>query len=271
MNRVSAKNLGEGLYKLRKLLLESGYSIQTASWQGTKEPPTFLEILHADLVAKMSDDSKDASKICQATQPWADTHFEERVGGKPLNPPPSHVMWLKDTDNYLSGQAFSHSYPERMWAPKTQGIRFQTGNLGDAVELLKKDPTTRQCYVPMWFPEDLVAANQGERVPCSFGWHFLLRGDELHCSYHMRSCDVVRHLHNDLYFANRLCLWIKDQANLNCKMGYLHFSSTSLHCFKNDKYMLNNMVKEYQNIDQPNKNKDEEIARKYVEYMTGGR
>ena len=54
-------------------------------------------------------------------------------------------------------------------------------------------------------------------------------------------------------------------------MGYLHFSSTSLHCFKNDKYMLNNMVKEYQNIDQPNKNNHEEIARRYVRYMAGGR
>lgn len=274
MNRVSAKNLGEGLYKLRKLLLESGYSIQTASWQGTKEPPTFLEILHADLVAKMSDDPKDASKICQATQPWADTHFKERVGGEPLNPPPSHVMWLKDTDNYLSGQAFSHSYPERMWAPKTQGIRFQTGNLGDAVELLKKDRTTRQCYVPMWFPEDIVAANQGERVPCSFGWHFLVRNNELHCSYHMRACDVVRHLHNDLYFANRLCLWLNEQADLHCGMGYLHFSSTSLHCFLDDKYMLGNMVQEYEGVSQSKttqqNNNDEEIARRYLEYMAGG-
>lgn len=272
MNRVSAENLGEGLYKLRRLLLESGYSIQTASWQGTKEPPTFLEILHADLVAKMSDDPKDASKICQATQPWADTHFEERVGGQPLNPPPSHVMWLKDTDNYLSGQAFSHSYPERMWAPKVPGIRFQTGNLGDAVELLKKDRTTRQCYVPMWFPEDIIAANQGERVPCSFGWHFLVRNNELHCSYHMRACDVVRHLHNDLYFANRLCLWLNKQADLHCEMGYLHFSSTSLHCFLDDKYMLNNMIKQYQGGQAPReqKNNDEEIARRYVQYMAGG-
>ena len=138
MNRVTGRNLGEGLYKLRQLLLLQGYEIQTASWQGTKEPPTFLEVLHADLVAKMSDDPEHASNICKATQPWADIHFKERVGGKPLNPPPSHVMWLKDTDQYLSGEAFSHSYPERMWAPKTNGIRFETGNLGDAVSLQKR-------------------------------------------------------------------------------------------------------------------------------------
>ena len=35
--------------------------------------------------------------------------------------------------------------------------------------------------------------------------------------------------------------------------------------------MINNMVKEYKNIDQPNKNNDEEIARRYVRYMAGGR
>ena len=244
MNSVRGRTLGEGLKKLRHLLLTQGYTIQTESWQGTDAPPVFLEVLHADLVAPMSNDAQEASDDVGATQPWADVHFDERTGGKPLNPPPSHTMWLKDTDKYLSGKAFSHSYPERMWAPKSQGIRFQTGNLGDAVELLKKDPSTRQCYVPMWFPEDIVAANLGERVPCSFGWHFMLRGDQLHCSYHMRSCDVVRHLHNDLYFANRLTMWMIEKSGLDCKVGYLHFSSTSLHCFENDRFALNQLTKD---------------------------
>lgn len=244
MNRVSGRTLGEGLTNLRRLLYRQGYEIQTASWQGTEEPPVFLEILHADLVAPMYTHASVASDDLKASQPWADVHFEERTGGEPLNPPPSHTMWLKDTDKYLSGKAFSHSYPERMWAPSMDGIRFKTGNLGDGVELLKKDPTTRQCYVPMWFPEDIVAANQGERVPCSFGWHFMLRGDQLHCSYHMRSCDVVRHLHNDLYFANRLTQWMIDQSGIEAQVGYLHFSSTSLHCFANDRWALGKLIGE---------------------------
>jgi len=198
----------------------------------------------------MYSNAKRASDELEASQPWADVHFRERVGGEPLNPPPSHTMWLKDTEKYMSGAndtAFSHSYPERMWAPSVDGIRFKTGNLGDAVELLKKDSTTRQCYVPMWFPEDIVAANAGERVPCSFGWHFLERGGQLHCSYHMRSCDVVRHLHNDLYFANRLTMWMIEQSGMDVKPGYLHFSSTSLHCFANDRFALRRLsgVTEY--------------------------
>lgn len=247
MNKVYGTDLGEGLYKLRHLLYHQGYEIQTERWQGQEEPPRFLEILHADLVAKMSDNEEECSTLTNATQPWARTHFEERVSGIPYNPPPSHTMWLKDTDQYLSGKTFSHSYPERMWCDKnTDGIRFKWGNLEDAVSLLKKEPFTRQCYIPMWFPEDLTAANMGERVPCSFGWHFINRGDELHCSYHMRSCDVVRHLHNDLYFANCLALWLIDNSGLDVKPGYLHFSSSSLHCFANDRYPLELLIKSYE-------------------------
>lgn len=244
MNRVSGRTLREGLRSLRRLLYTQGYNIQTGTWQGTEAPPIFLEILHADLIAPMYNDRNIASDEIGASQPWADVHFEERTGGVPLNPPPSHTMWLKDTEKYMSKnqEAFSHSYPERMWAPSMDGIRFKTGNLGDAVNLLKKDPTTRQCYVPMWFPEDIVAANLGERVPCSFGWHFMERGGQLHCSYHMRSCDVVRHLHNDLYFANRLTMWMIEQSGLSVEPGYLHFSSTSLHCFENDRFALKNLI-----------------------------
>lgn len=245
MNRVSGRHLGEGLNNLRKRLRDHGYTIQSKSWQGTEDPPTFLEILHADLVAPMSNDIDKLSDMLGADQPWATLHFLERVGGEPLNPPPSHKIWLKNTDDYLSSpEAFSHSYPERMWGNKGKGIRFDNANLDAAVELLKKEPDTRQCYIPMWFPEDLTAANQGERVPCSFGWHVMKRGDQLHCSYHMRSCDVVRHLHNDLYFANRLVLWLNEEANLGLDMGYLHFSSSSLHCFENDRYTLNKLIKE---------------------------
>ena len=245
MHRVGGRNLGEGLTALRRCLFDHGYTIQTERWQGKEKPPLMLEILHADLIAKMSNSMAEASDIVKASQPWASEHFAERVGGIPLNPPPSHIKWLTGTNEYLSGKAFSHSYPERMWCDRSRdGIRFKWGNLSDAVKLLKQEPFTRQCYIPMWFPEDLSAACEGERVPCSFGWHVINRAGQLHMSYHMRSCDVVRHLHNDLYFANCLALWLNEQAELDLEMGYLHFSSTSLHCFENDRYALEQLIKE---------------------------
>jgi len=243
-NHVLGADLKTGLKELRRILFERGYEIQTERWQGGTDHPEFLEILHADLLCPMTNDAKDASDQLNATQPWADTHFDERVSGIPYNPPPSHSMWLKDTDKYLMDEAFSHSYPERMWCDKERdGIRFKWGNLDTAVELLKKENNTRQCYIPMWFPEDLTAAAQGERVPCTFGWHFMLRHGYLHCSYHMRSCDVVRHLHNDLYFANRLAMWLIEKAGIDAVPGMLHFSSTSLHCFTVDRYSLEQMIK----------------------------
>jgi len=245
------KDLKTGLHILRKALLEHGYVTETERWQGATEHPAFIEILHADIQAEMYNNALQASEGLQASQPWADIHFSERVDGIPCNPPPSHSMWLKDTDKYLMDEAFSHSYPERMWQNNgerakagilNKGIRFNIGNLNDAVSLLKKEPTTRQCYIPIWFPEDIVAANLGERVPCTFGWHFMLRHGKLHCSYHMRSCDVMRHLHNDLYFANRLCMWLIEEAELDAVPGTLHFSATSLHCFEVDKYGLEQLV-----------------------------
>ena len=94
-------NLKQGLHNLRKDLLDNGYEIETERWQGGTDHPGFLEILHADMQAQMYDSQSTASEELNASQPWADIHFQERVGGEPLNPPPSHSMWLKDTDNIL--------------------------------------------------------------------------------------------------------------------------------------------------------------------------
>ena len=246
--QIMAMNLSEGIYKARKALLTMGSTVKTQIWQGKEDPPSFIEFLHMSLCVAMAQSEEEASYETGADQPWASTHFAERVSGEPLNPPPSHTMWLTKTEEYLSEntQAFSHSYPERLW-PKTlipSGIRFETADLSTAVEVLKKDPTTRQCYIPLYFPEDLSASLAGERVPCTLGWHFIIRDNRLHCFYPMRSCDAIRHFHNDLYFANCLGLWLLRSASIkDVTMGSLHFSATSFHCFENDRYTLEKLTR----------------------------
>ena len=89
--------LKEGLHNLRKDLLENGYEIETERWQGGTDHPGFLEILHADIQAQMYEFATEASMELNASQPWADLHFQERVGGEPLNPPPSHSMFRDDS------------------------------------------------------------------------------------------------------------------------------------------------------------------------------
>ena len=147
--------------------------------------------------------------------PWAQDHLEERLSGIPLNPPPSNEWWpfaQKSNDRFKKKTQFSHTYPERLWTPKLKGIRYEYGDMNDVVEMLRKEPYTRQAFLPMWFPEDTGAVH-GERVPCTIGYHFIRRDDVMHLTYYIRSCDYLRHLRDDVYFNMHI---------------------VSLHCFKNE-------------------------------------
>jgi thymidylate synthase len=225
--------LDKAIKNLRQDLLSFGKEIITNNWQGTQNPPAFLELINAGFEAKMPETLSVMTQQCKPALPWAETHFAERVSGIPFNPPPSHVQWLKGTDDSLEANGkFSHSYPERMHK-----------NLFTLVELFKKDPTTRQGFLPIWFEQDGQMALDNRRVPCTLGWHFTFRDGMLHCYYPMRSCDAVRHLHHDVYFAARLTLWIIQEANLHAVPGVLTFHAVSLHCFANDKYALTKLGK----------------------------
>lgn len=188
----------------------------------------------------------------QPDLPWADDHFQERVSGLPLNPPPSEAWWPhapKGNADHKHGEIFSHTYPERMW-PKyagrsedfssipTQGIRYSYGDLNDVVILLAEDPQTRQAYLPIWFPEDTGGAKV--RKPCTLGYHFLLTDNSLDIFYFIRSCDVHRHMRNDIYLTVRLLLWVLERLEAHdskwskVEPGILRMYISNLHLFRND-------------------------------------
>lgn len=173
----------------------------------------------------------ELADVVQPNLPWAEDHFRERVSGEPMNPPPSAKDWpfaQKGNEEHTDDEnKFSHTYPERMW-PKFAGvdpgekpnpidsgrwgIRFKYGDLGDVVKQLAASPGTRQAYLPIWFPEDTGNVMK-ERVPCSLGYHFLIREDQLHITYMIRSCDFVRHFPDDVYMAGRLAQWVVGKIN----------------------------------------------------------
>lgn len=225
------------IFKLRLLLFTSGHYITTKSWQGKDTPPEMIELLHVSEMIPMADNVEELTKSTNAKQPWCGMHFEERVSGTPLNPPPSHNLWASSTrDFFENGNKFSHSYPERMWSKELHsGIRYDIADLNTLVEVLIKEPDTRQAYLPIYFPEDLTASLKGDRVPCTLGWQFIVRDGYMDCFYPMRSCDAVRHMHNDIWFANRLVIWLLEKTGINAVPGMLHFTATSLHCFAEDK------------------------------------
>ena len=207
------------------------------------------------------------AELTGARLPWAEDHFQERVGGEPLNPSPSEAWWpfarkqadSTNADHKSEGTAFSHTYPERMWprfanvAPSSgrahQGIRFEYGDLMDVVTQLAKSPNTRQAFLPIWFPEDTGAVH-GKRVPCTIGYHFLIRGGQLQVTYYMRSCDLLRHFQDDVYMAGRLAQWVVSKLNLalqdnagrymapRLEVGRLIMHIVNLHVFEGDVPMM---------------------------------
>jgi len=199
--------------------------------------------------------------------PWAFDHFQERVSGMPFNPPPSEKYWpyaQQGNAAHKAGEKFSHTYPERFW-PKYanqgetrpngrqvfvphNGIRYEYGDLEDLVNQLINDPTTRQAYLPVWFPEDTGAVH-GQRVPCTLGYHFMVRGHELTITYYIRSCDYIRHFRDDVYMAARLAEWVAHQMNVGMTQGaevratgmVMHIAN--FHVFEGDVPALRNTVK----------------------------
>lgn len=180
--------------------------------------------------------------------PWANDHFLERVGGLPINPGKEYKNWpfYKSKERDLKFRAkeekFSHTYMSRLWCPKMKGMNGNWGNLGDVVELLHREPSTRQAFVTLWHPEDNGALNG--RVPCTIGYNFLLRDNHLHISYYIRSCDYLRHFRDDVYMSIRLTFWIIEELRKKDKNwdrvtpGTLFMTAASFHMFENDYNML---------------------------------
>lgn len=253
--------------------------VHSARWQGSDIAARPEMATHEVTHCSFSVDLKGLEEDLEAYQvdikpnlPWADDHFEERVCGAPINPGVQWANWPYGASaaTFLDERGkFNHNYMERYWpkyaqkpqaGPPTgtaeewdewfekqdadglilphQGIRYQYGDLDDVVKLLASDGYTRQAYLPMWFPEDTGGGSK--RAPCTIGYHFLMRDGKLDISYHIRSCDFVRHFRDDLYLTARLLLWVLQRTReLNpewkdVEPGRFNMQIGSLHVFRND-------------------------------------
>lgn len=248
-------------------------TIEAAKWQSTKAPAPMVEVFNHSFSLNLSE-SGDLGTIANAigpNLPWADRHFEEeRVSGEPINPGETWKIWpyAGSAAEHIKGKQYDHSYAERYW-PKhagmtpdgrfqdkdtlhhLRGVRFAYGDLNDLVQVLVDDPLTRQGYLPIFFPEDLSAALESARVPCTLGYHFIRRDNQLHIVYPMRSCDFVRHFRDDVYLTIRLLKWVLDKCKAadpekwaNVTLGTYRMHITSLHMFVPDREALVHRLRE---------------------------
>jgi hypothetical protein len=250
--------------------LRRAVPVHTNEWQSmdTSASPAHAtrELLNVNIQRKIPTSVKEWADAMKPNLPWADEHFGERVSSTPHNPPPSHVRWPwgRATANAAHTNPddgkFSHTYPERLWPryagvnenASMRGIRERYGDLNDVVELFVRSPLTRQAYIPIWFPED-TGNHASVRVPCTLGYHLMIRGSEMHCWYPMRSCDLIRHMRDDIYMAGRLVQWMCEQVNERTndhygvtdpggfRPGMLQMTISSLHAFVGDDWRLDKL------------------------------
>lgn len=262
-------------------MFDNAAQVHTGWWQGVKidDQPAgrMFELMNVNLhvpQAPANVERLQRDLETSANFPWAEDHFQERVCGAPINPGTEWANWPdgKSAARFLnSAGQFNHNYMERYWpkhaghsmaASKTVeeflrgnqqyneldplaephfGIRGEFGDLNDLLNLLEKDPLTRQAYMPIYFPEDL-ALPASDRKPCTLGYQFMVRQGRMHIYYPMRSCDFYRHWGDDCYLTVRLGLWIIDELRQrdsagpwrDINIGSFTMHCTSLHMFVND-------------------------------------
>ena len=251
----------------RQALVKYGKEVEVGHWQGVdvkgKPDMVTFELLNHSFTCAISPDIDELKRQIHPNLPWADDHFLERVGGVGLNPGVQYANWPyyrnKENDKFRTeGGKFSHTYMERIWPNNVedrdvgydeslrfiQGIRYRYGDLDDVVNLLVREPLTRQAFLPIWFPED-TGSHHGGRVPCTLGYQFMCRDGELHIWYPIRACDFIRHFRDDIYLACRLLLWVLDELKQkdydtwkDTRPGKLTMQIYSLHVFKAETHLL---------------------------------
>ncbi|PYS90462.1 MAG: hypothetical protein DMF62_04685 [Acidobacteria bacterium] len=233
--------------------------VPVTTWHAKPTDMPSIELPFVNYEVHIPPSSRELAVATQANIPWAEDHFQERISGIPHNPAPSEAWWpyaVQNNSAHKTEEVYSHTYPERYWPKHAgkwyykeiemygfphRGIRFNYGDLNDVISLLVRDPLTRQAYMPVFFPEDTGAVH-GERIPCSLGYHFMIRQGKLYCTYTMRSCDFLRHWADDMYMTGRLMQFVAGHADVGVGSMICHISS--LHIFEGDAFTMSNLLAE---------------------------
>lgn len=261
---MKIEDIEEVKFDLMKGLLEAE-EVDVGTWhaQNVSGKPELVsrELPHISYRLSVPWSLSALQRMYKPNLPWAEDHFRERICGDPLNPPPSEKYWpfaVKGNEAHKEGELFSHTYPERYWPKEAgdgwnvarygahRGIRYSYGDLDDVIDLLDRQILTRQAYLPVWFPED-TGALEGQRLPCSLGYHFLCRKGEMDITYYLRSCDFMRHWADDMYMTARLLQHVVGKLqetghNITARSMVVHISS--LHVFNGDIPLLGKWFKD---------------------------
>lgn len=130
--------------------------------------------------------------------------------------------------NLASGGRFSpYADNGRLAGAYGPRIRHQ---LPRVVDLLKRDPSTRQAVLTIWNGQE--HAKTSKDVPCTLNLQFLLRDGRLHLRASMRSNDVILGIPYDWFMFSRLGLSVA--SALGVEPGEYAHTVGSMHLYERD-------------------------------------
>ena len=119
----------------RKKLISEGKVRDIGEWQSTEINVKMVDIRNIFDEFECPNTIDELAKITEPQLPWAEDHFQERIGGEALNPGNQWKHWpfyqaSKDDDRFRSneGVLFDHTYMERFWPTPKAGIRYRLGS-----------------------------------------------------------------------------------------------------------------------------------------------
>lgn len=220
------KSYPEALNEIKRDLAEMGTRIHPATVQdkNVKNDPDYdtLELQNYGYTILEPDVSQ-----LEPTQPWADAEWAERrqgIEGSPVNPGKAWELRAEVWKEFITvGGDFDYSYSERL---------HSYNQVNEVIKRIHTDPDSRQLFISLWNPSDIVYIGGLGRVPCTLGYLIQVRGGEVHLTYLQRSADFVTHFHNDLFMSRKLQEYIAFRVNL--KPGRFTHWVGSLHMFRKD-------------------------------------
>lgn len=122
---------------------------------------------------------------------------------------------------------------------------FHVDQLQSIIDKLTNDPSSRQCYVTTFAPEDLVIPRSN--IPCPVGFTVNIMEfegkQELHMSVNMRSSDVIAGLPYDVMTYALLQSALANQLKVD--VGCLQFTLAHAHMYEKHYTIARTMIENY--------------------------
>lgn len=126
------------------------------------------------------------------------------------------------------------------YGPRLFKMRGKYNQIENVIKLLKDKSSTRRAVIQLFDARDLAAPHK--EIPCTCTLQFFIRDQRLHMYTNMRSNDVFKGLHHDI-FAFTMLQEIFART-LGIELGEYKHSIGSLHLYDKDKKRAAEFIKE---------------------------